>query len=97
MIEASFSLKAVICYQNIQNLFSLIAPYFDVKVVADVTFGGEVAVSIPITIGNIPHKKAFQTFDSKDGELHHLPSDWATKYPNIPGYTGEKYISYKSV
>jgi len=68
-----------------------------VKVVADVTFGGDVAVSIPITIGNIPHKKAFQTFDSKDGELHQLSSDWATKYPNIPGYTGEKYISYKAV
>ena len=68
-----------------------------IEVVADVTFGGEVDVSVPITIGNIPHKKTFQTFDNKDGELHHLTADWASKYPNLPGYTGEKYISYKSV
>ena len=67
-----------------------------IEVVADVTFGGEVDVSVPITIGNIPHKKTFQTFDNKDGDLHHL-TDWASKYPSLPGYTGEKYISYKSV
>ena len=66
--------------------------------VADVTFGGEVDVSIPVTIGNIPHKKSFQTFDNKDGELHRLTiADFNQKYPNLPGYTGEKYISYKSV
>ena len=65
---------------------------------ADVTFGGEVDVSIPVTIGNIPHKKSFQTFDNKDGELHRLTiADFNQKYPNLPGYTGEKYISYKSV
>lgn len=69
----------------------------DFEVVADVPFGGEVDVSVPITIGNIPHKKTFQTFDNKDGELHHLTADWASKYPNLPGHTGEKYISYKSV
>ena len=62
------------------------------------TFGGEVDVTIPVTIGNIPHKKSFPSFQKQDGELHQISlSDWKDKYPALPGYTGEKYISYKPV
>ena len=52
-------------------------------------------VIIPVTIGNIPHKIAFQTFEDKGEELQELPKSWTQKYPNLPGHTGNKYISYK--
>ena len=51
-------------------------------------------VSLPVTIGNIPHKIAFQTFDDKD-EFLKLPETWTKKYPSLPAHTGNKYISYK--
>ena len=52
-------------------------------------------VSLPVTIGNIPHKIAFPTFDDKGDEFQRLPDNWIKKYPSIPAHSGNKYISYK--
>ena len=52
-------------------------------------------VSLPVTIGNIPHKIAFQTFDDKGEDFQRLPDNWTQKYPSLPAHTGNKYISYK--
>lgn len=52
-------------------------------------------VSLPVTIGNIPHKIAFPTFDDKGDQFQRLPDSWTKKYPSVPAHSGNKYISYK--
>ena len=76
---------------DIVNSYSL-----NVKVVPDVISFKTKGASIPITIGNIPHKVAFQTFQSDGDDMNKLPAEWTKKYSNIPDHTGDKYISYKS-
>ena len=67
-----------------------------VKIVPDaIGFSTDGAI-IPITIGNIPHKIAFQNFEKEGENLFKLPDNWIKKYPNIPDHGGDKYISYKS-
>ena len=92
-IKNSYKINVKVCSSVLKIVFIT-----HIKVVADVTFGGEVEVSIPVTIGNIPHKKSFPSFTKQDGDLHHLTlPNWTEKYPSLPGHTGEKYISYKPV
>ena len=52
-------------------------------------------VCLPLTIGNIPHKIAFQTFQNEGEEFKEMPDNWIKKYPSLPSHTGNKYISYK--
>ena len=68
----------------------------NVKVVPDVISFKSKGASIPITIGNIPHKVAFQNFQNEGDEMNKLPDEWTKKYANLPDHTGDKYISYKS-
>eukprot|EP00090_Calanus_glacialis_P029161 TRINITY_DN46794_c0_g1_i1.p1 TRINITY_DN46794_c0_g1~~TRINITY_DN46794_c0_g1_i1.p1 ORF type:complete len:383 (+),score=115.83 TRINITY_DN46794_c0_g1_i1:68-1150(+) len=49
---------------------------------------------IPITIGNIPHKVAFSSFET--GEKYYtLGSEWRQKYTALPGFAGVRHIEYK--
>ena len=66
-----------------------------VKVVPDAMGFKSDGVILPVTIGNIPHKIAFSTFESSGEDLEKLPHTWSQKYSNAPAHGGQKFICYK--
>ena len=67
-----------------------------VKVVPDAMGFKSDGVILPVTIGNIPHKIAFSTFESSGEDLEKLPHTWSQKYSNAPAHGGQKFICYKA-
>ena len=69
---------------------------FKVEAVPDAIAFGDDGAEVDITIGNIPHKVAFSTFEAEPEGSFALSTDVKQKYPSLPNYTGNKHLTYKA-